>query len=170
MRSNQDVVYLELQGLHQWHVRLLLAVPPAALIFITCRQVILHVPWGPHPVSNGGLIFLTVLLLAVYFRLITVKLETQLRRNGEIRVGLRGLWRRRRILIQDIRRATPTVYDPVAEYGGYGIRSGPRGRAYIADGNQAVEVLLHNGSRILIGSQRPAELVRQIALQQGVTA
>jgi hypothetical protein len=151
-------VFHEVQRLRQWHIRIVLALPPAALIFITIRQVVFHHPWGST--SNGGLIFLTILLTAVYFRLITVRLVTDVR-SGELAVGLRGLWRHRRIPLSAIRSARPVEYNPL-DYGGYGIRSGPDGLAYIADGNRGVQLELDDGDKLLIGSQRPAELARAL--------
>jgi hypothetical protein len=153
-------VFHEVQKLRQWHIRIVLALPPAALLFMTVRQVIFHHPWGAHPISNGGLIFLTILLVAVYLRLITVRMVTDVG-SGEIAVGLRGLWRRRRIPLSAIRSAKPVAYNPL-DYGGYGIRSGPGGLAYIADGNRGVQVELNDGRKLLIGSQCPEELAQAI--------
>ncbi len=143
-----------------------MSLPPAALLFVTMRQVVFHHPWGSKPLSNGGLIFLTVLLVAVYFRLITVRLVTDIR-SGELAVGLRGLWRRRRIPLTDVRSVAPVCFDPAAEYGGYGIRRGPRGLAYIAQGNRGVQLELQDGSKLLIGSQRPDDLAQKIKQCRG---
>jgi hypothetical protein len=166
--QKEPILFSEVQALRQWHVRVVLAFPPAAVLFITCRQIIWHKPWGSPPPSNGGLIFLSVLLVAVYFRLITVKLVTELRR-GEIAVGLRGLWKRQHIPLDQVQSAGAVTYDPVAEFGGYGIRSSQRGKAYIARGTGAVELLLRSGNKILIGSQVPEELARKIRAQKQVT-
>jgi len=155
------VLFSEKQAFQQWHTRVVLAFPPAALIFIACRQIFWHKPWGAPPLSNGGLVFLAVLLTAVYIRLITVKLVTELR-TGELEVGLRGLWKRRRIPRAEIRSAKAVTYDPAADFGGYGIRSSRRGTAYIARGNRAVELQLASGQTILIGSQNPDELARKL--------
>jgi hypothetical protein len=92
-------------------------------------------------VSNGGLLFLTVLLVLVYVWLITVRLVTELR-PGEILVGMRGLWRMKRIPLREVDTARVEEYDPVGDFGGYGIRSGRRGQAYIARGTRGVELRL----------------------------
>jgi hypothetical protein len=153
-------VFHEVQRLRQWHIRIVLALPPTALLFITIRQVVFHHRWGAHPISNGGLIFLTILLTAVYLRLITVRLVTDVN-SGELAVGLRGLWRRRHVPLSAIRAAEAVEYNPL-DYGGYGIRSGPGGLAYIADGNRGVQLELNDGRKLLIGSQRPSELARAL--------
>jgi hypothetical protein len=161
MDKPSPVFFHEEQAFRQWHARLVLAMPPAALIFITLRQVVWHRPWGTQPVSNGGLLFLSVLLVLVYLRLITVRLVTDLRPT-EIAVGLRGLWRKRRIPLCQVRAASAVEYDPIRDFGGYGVRSGPRGRAYIARGNRGVELELQDGRKVLVGSQDPVRLAKCI--------
>ena len=161
MSRREPVMFSETQSLRQWHARVVLALPPAAMVFITCRQVIWHKPWTRVPTSDGGLIFLSLLLIFVYLRLATVKLVTELR-NRELAVGLRGLWKRRRIPLDEIRSAEVVTYDAVADFGGYGIRSGSRGSAYIARGNRAVELVVSDAKKVLIGSQIPADLARKI--------
>jgi hypothetical protein len=153
--------YHESQRLRAKYAKILLALPPAALLFLTVRQMVFKLPWGHPPPSNGDLLFLTILLTAVYLRLITVRLVTDVDLR-ELSVGLKGLWRRRRIPLPEIRSAAPVDYDPIQEYGGYGIRSGPRGQAYIADGNRAVQIELQSGAKLLIGSQQPEKLAAKI--------
>lgn len=155
------MLFHEVQPLRQWHTRIVLAIPPAALLFIAVRQIAFHRPWAHPPLSNGDLIFLSILLVAVYIRLVTVRLVTELR-AAELFVGLRGLWRVRRVPLTTIHSASAVRYDPVSDYGGYGIRSGTHGLGYLAYGNRGVELELIDGSHLLVGSQRPEELAAKI--------
>ncbi len=51
------------------------------------------------------------------------------------------------------------TYRPIADYGFWGIRAGRDGeRALIARGNRGVRLELTDGTRLLIGSQRPEAL------------
>jgi len=161
MGKRAPLLFHEEQAFRQWHAMVVLAMPPAGLILIAVRQMVWHHPFGTPPVSDGGLVFLTVLSLLVYVRLITVRLVTDLR-PAEIAVGLRGLWRRRRIPLDQVRAAKAVEYDSIRDFGGYGIRSGRRGQAYIARGNRGVELELQGGGKVLIGSQDPARLAREI--------
>ena len=115
--------------------------------------------------TNGDLLFLTILLVVVYIRLITVRLVTELRPQ-RLSVAMKGFWRRTRVPLADIRSARVVDYDPVTEYGGYGIRSGPLGRAYIASGRRGVQLELKDGRKLLIGSQRSEELAQRIVEAQ----
>lgn len=157
-----DVLFRERQALPLGYARLTLAMPPAALLVVTCRQLIWHLPWGNPPVTNTDLIFLTSLTVVLYARLITVRLVTELRPD-RLSVAMKGFCRRSRVALAEIRSAVPVDYDPVHEYHGWGVRNGPRGQAYIASGNRAVQLELVDGRKLLVGSQRPHELASRIA-------
>ena len=165
MATNGAVLFREKQPFRLGHARIALAMPPAVLAVISCRQIFFHHPWGNPPVTNGNLLFLAILTLLVYLRLITVRLVTELRPE-QLSVAMKGFWRRTRIPLADIRTAAVVEYDPVAEYHGYGIRSGPRGQAYIASGNQAVQLELTDGRKLLVGSQQSKEVTRKIVEAQ----
>ncbi len=165
MPADNAILFREKQSFRLVYARVALALPPLVLLVVTLRQVVWHHPWGNPPSSNGNLIFLTVLLLLVYLRLTTVRLVTELRPD-RLSVAMKGFLRRMRVPVADIRTAVAVEYDPVAEYRGYGVRSGPRGQAYIASGNQAVQLELRDGRKLLIGSQQAKELARRIAEAQ----
>lgn len=155
-----ELLFREKQRLPLGARAIALAMPPAVLLFLCLRQLVWHHPWGNPPMTNGGIIFLTVLVAVVYLRLITVHIRTDLR-GRRLTVAMKGLFRCTRIRLADVARAEPVEYD-AAEYGGYGIRNGPRGKAYIASGKRAVHLQLRDGREFLIGSQRPDELARKI--------
>ena len=161
MSKRTPVIYHETQAFGRRYSGIILAIPPAALIFITCRQWIWHQQWGNSRIPTSGLAALSILLVLVYLRLITVRLVTDLRPR-ELQVRLSGLLWKRKIPLDRIRTARAIAYDAIRDFGGYGIRSGLRGKAYIASGSGGVELELQSGSRLLIGSQQPAQLARVI--------
>jgi hypothetical protein len=165
MASKGAVLFRETQSFRLGYARIALAMPPAALAIVSCRQIFWNRPWGNPPVSNSDLLFLTILILLVYIRLITVRLVTELRPE-QLSVAMKGLWRRTRVAVADIRAAAAVEYDPVVEYRGYGVRMGPRGQAYIASGSQAVQLELGDGRKLLVGSQQAKELARKIVEAQ----
>jgi membrane protein YdbS with pleckstrin-like domain len=74
---------------------------------------------------------------------------------------------RRIVPIGNIQRIEVVTYRPIADYGGWGIRQGRDGvRVLNARGNRGVRIDLADGTRLLIGSQRPEELAR--ALEQAL--
>jgi hypothetical protein len=63
---------------------------------------------------------------------------------------------RRMVPIDTVRSVEVVTYRPIADYGFWGIRSGQDGeRALIARGNRGVRLELTDGSKLLIGSQKP---------------
>ena len=73
-------------------------------------------------------------------------------------VGL-APFRRRAIPLADIAEAKAVTYRPLADFGGWGVRwAGSRGVAYNASGDRGVQLVLRDGRRVLVGSQRPEEL------------
>lgn len=165
MSRSEPVLFSETQPLRLWQIRVVLAIPPLVLLVICLRQVVWHRAWGSPPVASSDLIFLTVVASLVYLRLITVRLVTKLRER-EIEVRLKGLWKRRRVPLEEIRSAEVANYDPIARFGGYGVRTTRRGTAFLAGGKGAVELVMKSGRHIVIGSRDPAELVRRILAQR----
>jgi len=161
MSSGAQLLFHEVQRFRLKRPRILLAIPPVAMLMLLIWQVILGHPWGRQPMSNGSVIGWTIFLWLVYFRLVTVRLVTEVR-PSELSVAMRGLWRKRRIALSEIQAARAVTYDAARDWGGYGIRSTRRGHAYIAGGNRGVCLQLAKGGTILIGSERPKELVSAI--------
>jgi len=154
-------LFHEQQNFRQWRVLTLLAIPPAAMLLLLVWQVVLGHSWGTKPMSNARIIGWTIFLWLVYLRLVTVRLVTQVG-SGDLTVGMRGLWRKSHIPLNEIKSAKVVTYDAARNYGGYGIRTTRHGKAYIAAGNRGVRLELMKGGVILIGSSRPEELLSAI--------
>jgi hypothetical protein len=67
-----------------------------------------------------------------------------------------------------IAQAYVREYNPIGEYGGWGIRLGlfGRGRAYNVSGDKGIQLVFTDGSRLLIGTNKPEEA--DAALQKTV--
>ena len=61
---------------------------------------------------------------------------------------------------EDLAEHYSRTYKPILEYGGWGIRCSftGKGKAYNVSGNKGVQLVLTNGKKLLIGSQKPDEL------------
>ena len=66
------------------------------------------------------------------------------------------------IKIKEIEKIEALQYKPIAEYGGWGIRYGFKGKAYNVSGNKGVKVHLSNKRNILFGSQKYKELEKAL--------
>lgn len=64
----------------------------------------------------------------------------------------------KRIFRAEIEHAEVRSYSPVKEFGGWGYRMGAGGIAFNVQGNRGLQLKLKNGSKVLIGTQKPEEL------------
>ena len=83
-----------------------------------------------------------------------------------VSIAFRYLWPTRRIRFAEIVGLEVRRYNPLLEYGGWGVRLGPRGWGYMTTGNEGVQLRLRKGIPVLIGSARPREL--EAAIRAGV--
>ena len=147
----------EVQRIQPLRTKLLLLTMPLFFTALLVWQIVLQHPWGKQPMSNGALIFWTVFLWLIYVRLLTVRLVVQVG-SGVLSIGLRGLWKARRITIAQIANVKTLNFNPVRDFGGYGIRSTPHGKAYVAEGTSGVRVELKDNNVLIIGSHRADQL------------
>ena len=101
-----------------------------------------------------GVVWLILAMLALLELVVIV-------RPGQIEFRL-GPLGGQAIPVQTLRSCTARRYRPILEYGGWGYRWGRGGRAYNIRGNRGVQLVLQDGQRILLGSQRPEELASAI--------
>lgn len=112
----------------------------------------------------------TVILLstAAAVQLLLAGLTVRLFRD-EMVVGLGSLGLiRKRIAYTDIVRTESVRYNPLREFGGWGIRWGKDGkRAWTARGDHAVVLHLRDGTRLYVGSDTPGRLEERIRAVAG---
>ncbi len=133
-------------------------------------QLVLGQPFGQHPMSDAGFI-----ILAVFAFLIAIGLPWLLY-SAHLTVWVSDEYIhiryfpfvRKRIPLRHIDHAGVRVYHPILEYGGWGVRMSLRGRgwAFTVGGNRGVQLHFKSGKRMLIGSQKPAELLNAIRQQK----
>jgi hypothetical protein len=129
-------------------------------------QLVLGRPFGNHPLSDGGLIavFTGILLLhaAVMALFWFARLAVEVT-PAEVSICFRPFHLQpRRIPLDQIEEARARDYDPLMEFGGWGVRMGASGPAYNVSGDHGVQLTLRDGKQILIGSQKAEELAAAI--------
>lgn len=115
------------------------------------------------------LTFFGVLLpIAIAILFLMLKLETEVRSDA-LYVRLFPVHvRYKRFTAEDLAECYARQYKPVLEYGGWGIRFDFKGgKAYNVSGKEGVQLVLRNGKRLLIGTQRPDELAEAISSVMG---
>lgn len=154
---NNPPLFHEVQQFRQWWIYLLLL-----FIIATSLLPIYQVLMGnPVPDSGAGsyvpLLLAPVITMAAVFFLLSIKLVNSITREG-ILIRL-SPFVKRFIPWEEVEKAYVRTYRPIMEYGGWGIRFGAGGsRAYNISGNQGLQLVLKNGKKILVGTQKPESL------------
>jgi len=126
------------------------------------EQIILGTPVGTHPAPD----IIVWILLALFgvglpWLFLKLKLVTRLEADRLV-IRFRPLIIRA-IPLADITSCEAVTYRPLRDFGGWGIRFSPKlGRAYNASGNKGVQLVLKDGKRVLIGSQKARPLAEAI--------
>jgi len=116
--------------------------------------------WTTTP--ERGAFYAALVYAFIIWLLGTARMVTQVRPEGVI-VSARPFRRlSRTIPFDQIASCEARDYRPIREYGGWGIRLGPSGKAYNMSGSRGVQLVLKSGERVLIGSQRADELAAAI--------
>ena len=132
---------------------------------------------GANPAAVGGLAGVALSLTALgAIALPLVTVVGFLRMTTEVTPTHIRVWfgwiptYRRFVSVGTIRKIEVVGFRPIAEHAGWGIRSGRDGeRVLDARGNRGVRLELSDGSKLLIGSQKPEVLALAIegALRPG---
>jgi hypothetical protein len=134
------------------------------------QQLVRGIPFGNQPMSDGALVMTTVSVFAFMVALVLLFRYARLRVTvdaTDLVIDFRPFQLKpRRIALRDLAGAAATAYNPLLEYGGWGVRFSPRGMAYNVSGSEGVLLELQNGKRVMIGSQRAPELEAAIASAQ----
>ncbi|SFG86400.1 DUF6141 family protein [Pontibacter chinhatensis] len=163
MVDDQVILYREQQHFRQfWLWVVVLGV--ASIFWVGfVYQVLLGGQYGNRPVSDVQLSILFVLVgLGLPYFFYRMSLTTEVR-PGVVQVRF---WpfhvKPREIPLHLVRDYEQVVYNPIGDYGGWGIRWGFKGKAYNMSGNEGVKLYFYNRKPLLIGSQRADELFRAL--------
>jgi hypothetical protein len=163
--SKNIILYKEQQRFRQ--VWLWVIILGASAIFWAgfIYQVLLGGQFGNRPISDIQLVILFVLMgIGMPWFFYQMKLTTEVMPN-ELRIRL-WPFHVRPVVIQMhlIKDYDQITYNPISDYGGWGIRWGVKGKAYNMSGNRGVKLTFYNRRPLLIGSQDAGRLYDAIKL------
>jgi hypothetical protein len=161
---------LKFEETQQFRSRPLWIFPGTLLLFLMgltgyefIKQIIIDKPFGTRPASDIEIIFTTaliyftsiLLLLLFYF----TKLNTLIAKDGIWIRFVPFMNKKKYISWNQIKNVYIRKYDPIMEFGGYGLRYGfKRGIAYNVSGRWGLQIIMNNNKKILIGTQKPGEI------------
>lgn len=166
MTEKDDLVFSEAQSFPLW-LRLslvFLAVFMVGLCRFTLKDIASEQGSVGVLLTVFFVVFMIILPVAVAILFLIMKLETEVRSDGLYVRFFPIHIRCKKFTKEDLSEYYARTYRPLLEYGGWGIRCGFKGgRAYNVSGNKGVQLILKTGKRLLIGSQKPDELVEAIS-------
>lgn len=136
---------------------------PVAIIFVVYgvgmySQIVLGKPIGNPPEGNLGLILTTLLVLALTAFLFMMRLETRISAEGvDVRMFPFHI-KFRKYSWEEISEVNVRDYQPLFEYGGWGIRGFRNNRALSMSGKTGLQLVLNNGRKLLIGTCKKDEV------------
>ena len=106
-----------------------------------------------------SLAFPVIILILVVLLFIFIKLETKIDETGIYYQFFPFHLRLKKISWNELEDIQVRKYNPVMEYGGWGIRGlsrkGRRGMAFNISGNMGIQLILKDGGRLLLGTKIP---------------
>jgi hypothetical protein len=140
--------FIEIQKIKQiWVIVLMLLVNALAIYHFTFNSTVF--------VAIAPIIIVVLVNLLLFF----FQLKTKINEKG-VSYQLYPFHLKEKIFIWDeIAEANIRKYSPILEYGGWGYRySFNNGKAFNISGNMGLQLVLKNGKKILIGTNKPEEL------------
>jgi hypothetical protein len=116
--------------------------------------------FGDNPTSNMELVALTVVITLISNLFVFMRLETTIDRSGIHYRFFPFQWSQKTIAWNRISKVYVRQYNPIAEYGGWGLRLGlfGKGKAFNVSGSVGIQLVYDNGKKFLIGTQQPKEV------------
>lgn len=149
--------FKETQRFNQWWIWLV-GLAPVVIVLSQAAVIV----FGEEKVNTDALVAMGFVLLIVLLSFWWMKLlRLELVINGDyIRVEFKGLIFAKRIIRWgEIETAEVVTYDPLWEYGGWGVKYGlKKGWCYNVSGDKGLLLNLKNGKKFMIGTQKPDEL------------
>ena len=153
-----QVLFKETQRFRQWWLWLIMLFAFGITTFNIVQKGIAHNFSFPEYFNLANVAaFIAPVLVSIL--LLSCRLETEIA-AASIRVRLFPFHLKfKTFTTEAVALAYVRKYDAMSEYGGWGLRLGlfGKGKAYNVSGNQGVQLVYKDGSKLLIGTLKPDE-------------
>ncbi|QLC50282.1 hypothetical protein HWN40_08530 [Methanolobus zinderi] len=164
MVTNGVTFFREEQKFRQLWIRIFVLLLLVFVWYGAIQQLIFGISFGNNPASDP-VMFLLLIVFGILFPafMLSLKMVTEVRNDG-LYIRFYPIHRSfRRFTFESIRSYEVRDYSPLKDYGGWGIRFGPKGQAYNVSGSKGVVLVLEDGKRLMVGSKQPDELAAAIS-------
>ena len=132
------------------------------LVLLVCLGLVLS-PVITGVVVNIGIILSLVLVGLAILLFASMRLSLKIDEAGVEYRFFPFQWKYKRYAWTELKNYYVRQYNPIWEYGGWGVRFNRFGRAYTVRGKYGLHLEFPNGKHLLIGTQKPKELEHVIA-------
>ena len=138
-----------------------------ALVTVPAIITISSMTWAIFNTSSNSILILTTFFCSIFLSSIVylayiASLDTKITADG-VFIKFRPFHRKWILFpFESIQTAESCKYNPIRDYGGWGIRYGLKGKAYNVSGNMGVLIKFSKGKTLLIGSKNHLELTSAI--------
>jgi len=161
--NNDEKLFSEVQYFRQIWLTILIGFTTILVWTMAIIQLGFGQPVGNNPAPDSVMIIILILsgiMTPLFF--FTSNLKTEVKKDGFYFKFFPFHMSFQKIPAEDIQLYEERTYNPIKDYGGWGIRFGINGKVYNIKGNKGIYMELKNGERILFGSQRAEELTGAI--------
>ncbi len=154
---DNEIFFSETQRFRQIWLWLMLLSVNGLFLLGFFRQIAGGHQIGDKPMSNNGFLIIISFTILLSFLFFILRLDTIIRSDG-IYVRFFPIHKTfKKYLWNEIKQSFVCKYNPITEYGGWGLRWGLKGKAYNISGNKGIQLILKDNRRLLIGTNKPGE-------------
>ncbi|WBX73107.1 hypothetical protein PG913_09465 [Tenacibaculum pacificus] len=154
-------VFIEKQKFTQWWLHLLITLSSIIAILLISKDWINTV--DKSITANSSSLVGIISIIALHFLIYTACLKTKINDIGISYKFIPFHFTERKILWKDIDEIYIRKYNPILEYGGWGLRftfNKNKGNALNISGDIGIQIVLKNGKKLLIGTQKEDDITR----------
>lgn len=129
------------------------------------QQLVLGQTWGKTPLSDIGLILITlvvvVISMAIFWMFYSLELIIEIKEKT-IHYEFRPFFRTKSIHFSELLDWKVEPINPIRQFGGYGWRITAKYKAYIVSGKNALFLEMKEGRRLVLDTKNPIALTAAI--------
>jgi hypothetical protein len=161
-RKTQQIQYREVQYFRQIWLWLLIVFSTIISWWGAISQLLYKKPFGNNPAPDSIMVVIWILfgiLLPILF--LKINLLVEISSEGIFVKFFPFHLSKKKILFQEITNVSAITFNPIRDFGGWGIRYGTKGKAYTVSKNKGVQLEFKDGKKTVIGSKN-SDLLAQV--------
>jgi hypothetical protein len=157
---DNEILFTERQKFKQWWLWVILLAVNGLFVFGIFKQVIGGQQFGDKPINDTGLLSTAALTLLMTILFFNSHLDTQIKKDGIYLRFFPFHFSFRHYTWDKISKSFVRKYNPLGEYGGWGLRLGlfGKGKAFNVSGDKGLQIVFSDNKKLLIGTNKADEL------------